>query len=118
MKPKPKPKTQPPQTLDQLEPVGMRILVRKDEDKTTTKGGIVLPDTVRVPVITARILAISSQVAIDSNYPLKLYDKVLVDPCCSIPASFDRDNMLFIVPVEHVVAVYRKDIKDESPVTN
>ena len=27
-----------------VEPLGMRVLVRKDESRQTTKGGIVLPD--------------------------------------------------------------------------
>jgi co-chaperonin GroES (HSP10) len=36
------------------------VLVRKDEDKRTSKGGIVLPDDARIPVFTGRALAFAS----------------------------------------------------------
>ena len=32
-----------------VEPLGPRILIRKDEARQTTKGGIVLPDQAEIP---------------------------------------------------------------------
>ncbi|HCK51572.1 MAG TPA: co-chaperone GroES, partial [Planctomycetaceae bacterium] len=45
-----------------VEPLGMRVLIRKDEARQTTKGGIVLPDDAEIPTITGRVVEISAQV--------------------------------------------------------
>lgn len=94
--------------LDIIEPVGMRVLICKDEERRTTKGGIHLPDDAKIPVITGRIVAISQQIENDPDYPLKQYDKVIVNPSNAIPVDFERDNKLFVIPVEDVVAVVRQ----------
>ena len=95
-------------SLDVIEPIGMRVLIRKDEERRTTRGGIHLPDESKIPVITGRIVAISEQLENDPDYPLKQYDKVIVDPSHHIPVDFEQDNKLFIIPVEDVVAVFRR----------
>jgi chaperonin GroES len=101
-------------TLETIEPVGMRVLVRKDEEKRTTRGGIHLPDDAKTPVLTGRVVALSVQVDGDPDYPLQKYDKVLIDPRSSIPVDFEQDNKLFIVPVEDLVAVFRKGEQPEE----
>jgi len=88
--------------------MGQRVLIRKDEDRKQTKSGIHLPDKIEIPTLTGRIVAISRQVADDTDYPLDQYDKVLFNPKESIPVDFEGDNRLFVVPVENVVAVFRK----------
>ncbi len=94
-----------------IEPIGLRVLIRKDDDKKTTKGGIALPDSVEIPVLTGRIVAISTQVENDPDYPIERYDKVIVNPQHSVPVDYEGDNRLFIIPVNDVVAVIRKDAK-------
>lgn len=47
--------------LEYVEPIGMRVLVRKDQAKRQTKGGIALPDQAEIPTITGRIVAISAR---------------------------------------------------------
>ena len=94
--------------LETIEPVGMRVLICKDEERRTTKGGIHLPDEAKIPVISGRIVAISLQIENDPDYPLKQYDKVIVNPSNAIPVDFERDNKLFVIPVEDVVAVVRQ----------
>jgi chaperonin GroES len=94
--------------LETVEPLGERVLIRKDEDKKRTKGGIELPDSVEIPTITGRIVAVSAQVDNDEDYPIRQYDKVLFNPKRAIPVDFEADNQLFVVPVEDVVAVFRK----------
>ncbi len=100
-------------SLEIIEPVGMRVLIRRDEERRTTRGGIHLPDEAKIPVITGRIVALSAQVENDPDYPLHKYDKVILDPRNNIPVDFEKDNRLFVVPVEDIVAVYRRG---ESPV--
>ena len=95
--------------LEVVEPIGLRVLIRKDEDKKQTKSGIHLPDKIEIPTLTGRIVSISQQVAGDENYPIKQYDRCLFNPKNSIPVDFEGDNRLFVIPVEDVVAVFRRD---------
>jgi chaperonin GroES len=95
--------------LEYVEPIGARVLVRKDEPKRQTKGGIALPDAAEIPTITGRIVAISSQIENDEDVPLRQYDKILFHPKNAIPVDFESDNQLFVVPVEDVVAVFRRE---------
>jgi chaperonin GroES len=96
-------------TLEYIEPIGMRVVVRKDEPKRETKGGIALPDKAEIPTITGRIVAISAQIAHDEDVPLRQYDKILFHPKNAVPVDFEQDNQLFVVPVEDVVAVFRRE---------
>jgi len=96
-------------TLQYIEPIGPRVLVLKDEPKRETKGGIALPDAAEIPTITGRIVTISKQVLHNDDVPLRQYDKVLFHPKNAIPVDFESDNQLFVVPVDDIVAVFRKD---------
>lgn len=98
--------TQAPR-LEIVEPIGARVLIRKDEDKKQTKAGLHLPDKIEIPTLTGRVVAVSSQVEHDDDYPIKQYDRVLFNPKHAIPVDFEGDNRLFVVPVEDVVAVFR-----------
>ena len=95
-------------SLEIVEPIGKRVLIRKDEDKKKTKSGIHLPDKIEIPTLTGRVVSISAEVASDSNYPIEQYDRVLFNPKEAIPVDFEGDNRLYVVPVENVVAVFRK----------
>jgi chaperonin GroES len=93
--------------LETVEPLGKRVLIRKDEDKKQTKGGIALPDSIEIPTITGRVVSVSQQVLNDDDYPIRQYNKVLFNPKNSVPVDFEPGNALYVVPVEDVVAVYR-----------
>lgn len=95
--------------FEYVEPIGARVVVRKDEPKRETKGGIALPDQAEIPTITGRIVTISTQVENDEDVPLRQYDKILFHPKNAIPVDFEPDNQLFVVPVEDIVAVFRRD---------
>jgi chaperonin GroES len=95
-------------SLETVEPIGSRVLIRKDEDKKQTKGGIQLPDNIEIPTITGRVITISAEVENSPDIPLRQYDKVLFNPKGAIPVDFEGDNRLFVVEVENVVAVFRK----------
>lgn len=103
--PTPKPSAK---ALETVLPIGKRILIRKDEDKKQTRSGIHLPDKIEIPTITGRIVAVSAQVEGDKDYPIKRYDRILFNPKHAIPVDFEGDNRLFVVPVEDVVAVFRR----------
>ena len=94
--------------LETVEPIGKRVLIHKDEDKKKTKSGIHLPDKIEIPTLTGRIVSVAAQVESDPDYPIDQYDRVLFNPKEAIPVDFEGDNRLFVVPVENIVAVFRK----------
>jgi chaperonin GroES len=100
---------------ESVEPLGRRLLIRKDESRQKTRGGIVLPDKAEIPTITGRIVEVSAQIERDQDFPVRKYDKVLFHPKNAIPVDFEADNLLFVVPIEDVVAVFRKVGKTKRP---
>ena len=101
-----------------VEPLGMRILIRKDEPRTQTRGGIVLPDSSEIPTITGRVVEISVQVERNEDFPIRKYDKVLFHPRNAIPVDCESDNLLALVPVDDVVAVFRRPRPDRSKLSS
>lgn len=95
--------------LEVVEPIGKRVLIRKDDDRKTTKSGIHLPDKIEIPTLTGRVVAISAQVDRDHDYPIRRYDRVLFNPKNGVPVDFEGDNRLWVIPVEDVVAVIRRE---------
>ena len=93
---------------DVIEPIGKRVVVRKDDNKRTTRGGIVLPDTHEIPVITGRVIAISKAIENDEDQTIRQYDKVLFDPREAIPVELEHDNRLFVVSIDRVLAIFRR----------
>ena len=94
---------------DIIEPVGKRVVIRKDENKRTTKSGIVLPGNHEIPTLTGRVIAISKQIERDEDFSIRQYDKVLFDPRDAVPVEFEADNRLFVVPLDKVLAIFRKN---------
>ena len=93
---------------DIIEPIGKRVVIRKDDNKRQTRGGIVLPDTHEIPVITGRVIAISKAIENDEDQTIRQYDKVLFDPREAIPVELEHDNRLFVVSIERVLAIFRR----------
>ena len=98
---------------DIIEPIGKRVVVRKDENKRETRSGIVLPDSHEIPVITGRVIAISKQIENDEDHTIRNYDKVLFDPREAIPVELEHDNKLFVVHIDRVLAIFRRS--DQAP---
>jgi chaperonin GroES len=93
---------------DVIEPIGKRVVVRKDENKRETRSGIVLPDSHEIPVITGRVIAISKQIENDEDQTIRQYDKVLFDPREAIPVELEHDNKMFVVHIDRVLAIFRR----------
>ena len=77
--------------LETVEPIGKRVLIRKDEDRKITKVGIHLPDKMEIPTLTGRVVAISLQIERDQDYPIRQYDRVLFNPRNGIPVDFEGE---------------------------
>lgn len=95
--------------IEVVEPIGERVLIRKDEDRKVTKVGIHLPDKIEIPTLTGRVVTVSTVIENNPDYPISQYDKVLFNPKQSIPVDFEGDNRLYVVPIEDIVAVFRRD---------
>lgn len=98
--------------FDVIEPVGKRVVIRKDENKRETRSGIALPDSHEIPVITGRVIAISKQIENDDDLTIRQYDKVLFDPREAIPVELEHDNRLFVVHLDRVLAIFRRGEKE------
>src|SRR5688572_11296137 len=93
--------------FDIIEPIGKRVVVRKDDNKRQTRSGIVLPDSHEIPVITGRVIAVSKAIENDEDQTIRKYDKVLFDPREAIPVELEHDNRLFVVHIDRVLAIFR-----------
>ena len=101
--------------FDIIEPIGKRVVIRKDDNKRETRSGIVLPDSHEIPVITGRVIAISKAIENDEDQTIRNLDKVLFDPREAIPVELEHDNRLFVVSLDRVLAIFRRtDVKKPS----
>jgi chaperonin GroES len=99
--------------FDIIEPIGERVVIRKDDNKRETKSGIVLPDSHEIPVITGRVISVSKAIENDEDQTIRQYDKVLFDPREAIPVELEHDNKLFVVHIDRVLAIFRRS--DQLP---
>src|ERR1700750_2427763 len=99
---------------DIMEPVGKRVVIRKDDNKRETRSGIVLPDSHEIPVITGRVIAISKAIENDEDQTIRQYDKVLFDPREAIPVELEHDNRMFVVGLDRVVAIFRRSAQAKA----
>src|SRR3954469_5786996 len=93
---------------DVIEPIGKRVVIRKDDNKRETRSGIVLPDSHEIPVITGRVIAISKAIENDEDQTIRQYDRVLFDPREAIPVELEHDNKMFVVAIDRVLAIFRR----------
>ena len=100
--------------FDVIEPIGTRVVIRKDDNKRQTKSGIVLPDSHEIPVITGRVIAVSKAIENDEDQTIRQYDKVLFDPREAIPVELEHDNRLFVVHIDRVLAIFRRSASNSG----
>jgi chaperonin GroES len=113
----PKPSASKRTEYDIIEPIGKRVVIRKDDNKRETKSGIVLPDSHEIPVITGRVIAISKAIENDEDQTIRQYDKVLFDPREAIPVELEHDNRLFVVAIDRVLAIFRRSEQTKAAET-
>jgi chaperonin GroES len=97
--------------LEVVEPIGKRVLIRKDDDKKQTKSGIHLPTRSRFqPSLVG--LSPSPPRSTRPRLPRQEVRPHPLQPQARDPVDLEGDNRLFVVPIEDVVAVFRRE--DES----
>jgi co-chaperonin GroES (HSP10) len=93
-------------------PLNDLILIRQDDEAEITRGGIVLPDSVKKEeiILTGRVVSISEDIKdCDKLGQVRFeeLDKVLYDPRKSFPASLETGNKMFLVHFKDVLAIVR-----------
>ena len=97
-------------TFEYVEPIGDRVLVRKDEPKRRDPRRDCFARRSRNSNHQRGALSPSAAaVENDEELPLRQYDKILFHPKDAIPVDLEHDNQLFVVPVEDIVAVFRRE---------
>jgi len=102
--------------METWKPVGKMVLVRKDEDKETTSGGIILPDSSKIPVITCVVIAIGPQVDTIGTCPISNMDRIIVDPTNAIPISFESNEKRYVIDSEKILAVQERTSKNTKKI--
>jgi chaperonin GroES len=92
-------------------PLGDRVLVKRVEEETKTKGGIIIPDTVKEKPQEGEIIAVGSGARDDSGkiVPLdvKVGDKILFGKWSGSEVKIDGEDLL-IMKESDVLGVLEK----------
>lgn len=91
-----------------IRPLGDRILVKREEEVSTARGGIILPDTAKKKQDRAEVLALGSgKKDKDGNvepFEMKVGDIVLIDKYAGQELTIDGEEYV-IVQASEVMAV-------------
>ena len=81
-------------------PLGDRVLVKRVEEETKTKGGIIIPDTVKEKPQEGEVIAVGSGARDDSGkiVPLdvKVGDKILFGKWSGSEVKIDGEDLLIM----------------------
>ncbi len=94
--------------MAKLRPLGDKILVKRVEAETTTKSGIVLPDTAKEKPKRGKILALGDGKRLDNGerapFAVKKGDEVLFTSYAGTEVKIDGEELL-IMSEEDVLAI-------------
>lgn len=102
--------------LETIIPLRDQVLILPDPPKSTTKSGLVLPDTIKIPTCRGRVLAVSwfvSNAYIEKDVPeqhqIVAGDRVVFHFGGAMPNNFEADNPPVLVPVGNILGKVKKD---------
>ncbi len=80
-----------------LNPLGDRVIIRRDEEEEKTEGGLFIPDTAKQPPIEATVIAIGPGFRCPDNgifieTTLKPGQRVMAGPHAGIEVSIDVED--------------------------
>ena len=94
-----------------LTPLADRVIVKRVEAETKTKGGIVLPDTAKEKPKRGRVVAVGAGKRLDSGElvkpSVKVGDEVLFASFAGTEVTVEGEELL-IMTQEDILAVVRK----------
>ena len=102
--------------LRKVYPFGRMCLVKKDDDKNQTSGGILLPDDSKIPVISGRLVAISKALQDQKEkFDFEELDRVYFDTRHSVPVDFEPDNKFYFIDFQYIYGKVTEDEIDVDP---
>ncbi len=94
-----------------LKPLGDKVVVKRLEAETTTKGGIVLPDTAKEKPKRGKVMAVGPGKTLDSGEvakpTVKKGDQVIFSSFAGTEIEVDGKEML-IMSTDDILAVLKK----------
>lgn len=95
----------------QLKPLGDRLVVKAVDKEEMTKGGIVLPDTVKEKPVEGEVVAVGTGKVLDNGQKLpmevKVGNRVIYSKYSGTEVKFDGEEYL-ILSERDVLAVVEK----------
>ncbi len=91
-----------------LKPLGNRVLVQRQEQEETLKGGIILPDTAKKKQETAKVLAIGTGTTTSDGklipIPVNIGDNILMDKYSGQEVTIDDEDYV-ILRADDIIAI-------------
>jgi len=84
--------------MARIEPLGVRVLVRRLETKTETEGGIIIPDSAQEPPIEGTVVAVSPYVG-EHGY-LSVGDHVYFSKYSGNEVSLNGEVLILILEAD------------------
>jgi chaperonin GroES len=98
--------------MTQVRPLHDRLLVRRLEEKETTRSGIIIPDSAKEKPQSGEVLAVGSGKTLENGTKIapevKPGDRILFGKYAGTDMKIDGDEVL-IVREDEVLAVQAKD---------
>jgi chaperonin GroES len=79
-----------------FKPLGLRVLVQRVEEEAKTPSGIIIPDNAKEKPLEGKVVAISKEVEVDENLPLKEGDKVVFAKYSGTDITIDGKEYLVL----------------------
>jgi len=79
-----------------FKPLGLRVLVERTEEENKTASGIIIPDNAKEKPLTAKIVAVSNEVAEDELLGLKEGQTILFAKYSGTEVTFDGKEYLVL----------------------
>lgn len=93
-----------------LKPLGNRVVAKRTEQETKTKGGLILPDTAKQKQETAVVVAIGTGAKTSEGkeipIPVSVGDVILMDKYSSQEVTID-DEEYVIVKADDIIAIVK-----------
>ncbi len=83
-------------------PLGQRVLVKRVEEATTTASGIIIPDNAKEKPLSAKVLAVSNEVAEDGE--IKVGDTVIFAKYSGTELTVDGEEHL-VLNVDDILGI-------------
>jgi chaperonin GroES len=79
-----------------FKPLGLRVLVERVEEEAKTASGIIIPDNAKEKPLEGKVVAVSKEVEVDENLPLKEGDKVVFAKYSGTDITIDGKEYLVL----------------------